>query len=75
MRVSDIISGVIFLALAIFIFVYAQTLPPMPGQRYGAGAFPTLIAFGLGGFSIIMMLQAWRRRAAGIRWEIGRAHV
>jgi putative tricarboxylic transport membrane protein len=40
----------------------------MPGQRYGAGAFPTLIALGLGGFSIIMMVQAWRRRAAGIRW-------
>ena len=68
MRVSDVISGAFFLALAIFIFVYAQTLPPMPGQRYGAGAFPTLIALGLGGFSILMMAQAWRRRAAGMRW-------
>jgi putative tricarboxylic transport membrane protein len=65
--VSDVISGAIFLALAIFIFVYAQTLPPMPGQRYGAGAFPTLIALGLGGFSLLMIVQAWRRRA-GTRW-------
>jgi putative tricarboxylic transport membrane protein len=68
MRVSDVISGALFLALAIFIGVYAQTLPPMPGQRYGAGAFPTLIALGLGGFSILMMVQAWRKRAPGTRW-------
>ena len=62
MRVSDLVSGALFLALAVFIFVYAQTLPPMPGQRYGAGAFPTLIALGLAAFSLLMMLQAWRRR-------------
>ena len=67
MKVSDVISGAIFLALAVFILIYAQTLPPMPGQRYGAGAFPTLIALGLGGFSLMMMAQAWRRRA-GTRW-------
>lgn len=67
MKVSDAISGALFLALAIFIFVYAQTLPPMPGQRYGAGAFPTLIALGLGGFSLLMIVQAWRRRAR-TRW-------
>jgi len=67
MRISDVISGALFLALAIFIFVYAQALPPMPGQRYGAGAFPTLIALGLGGFSLLMIVQAWRRRA-GTRW-------
>ena len=68
MRVSDVISGALFLALAVFIFVYAQTLPPMPGQRYGAGAFPTLIALGLGGFSLLMMVQAWRRRGPDARW-------
>jgi len=68
MKVSDVISGALFLALAIFIGVYAQTLPPMPGQRYGAGAFPTLIALGLGGFSILMMVQTWRKRAPGTPW-------
>lgn len=67
MKVSDVISGALFLALAVFVFVYAQTLPPMPGQRYGAGAFPTLVALGLGGFSLLMIAQAWRRRA-GARW-------
>jgi putative tricarboxylic transport membrane protein len=67
MKVSDVISGALFLALAVFIFVYAQTLPPMPGQRYGAGAFPTLIALGLGGFSLLMIVQGWRRRA-GTPW-------
>jgi len=68
MRVSDVISGALFLALAVFIFVYARTLPPMPGQRYGAGAFPTLIALGLGGFALLMIVQAWRRRAPGTHW-------
>ncbi len=67
MKVSDVISGALFLALAVFIFVYAQTLPPMPGQRYGAGVFPTVIALGLGGFSLLMMVQTWRQRA-GTRW-------
>lgn len=67
MKVSDVISGAFFLALSIFILVYAQTLPPMPGQRYGAGAFPTVIALGLGGFSLVMMFQAWRTRQ-GTRW-------
>lgn len=68
MKVSDVVSGALFLALAIFIFVYAQALPPMPGQRYGAGAFPTLIALGLGGFALLMMMQAWRQRAPNTRW-------
>jgi putative tricarboxylic transport membrane protein len=67
MKVSDVISGAILFALATFIFVYAQTLPPMPGQHYGAGAFPTLIALGLGGFSLLMIVQGWRQRA-GTRW-------
>jgi putative tricarboxylic transport membrane protein len=68
MRFSDIITGAFFLALAVFIFVYAQTLPPMPGQRYGAATFPTVVALGMGGFSLLLIGSAIRRRAGGIRW-------
>jgi len=68
MKVSDALSGAIFLALAIFIFVYSTGLPPMPGQRYGAGAFPIVIALGLGGFSLLQIVQTLRRRAPGTPW-------
>jgi putative tricarboxylic transport membrane protein len=68
MRVNDAISGAVFLALAAAIFVYALNLPPMPGQRYGAGTFPIVIAVGLGGFSLILIVQGLRRRAPGMRW-------
>lgn len=68
MKVSDALSGAIFLALAIFIFVYAMRLPPMPGQQYGAGAFPIVIALGLGGFSLLQIVQTLRRRAPGTPW-------
>ena len=67
MKLNDMLSGAFFLALAAAIFVYAVGLPAMPGQRYGAGTFPVVIAAGLGGFSLLMMYQAWRRRGAGFR--------
>jgi putative tricarboxylic transport membrane protein len=68
MRANDAISGALFLALAAFIFVYALELPPMPGQRYGAGTFPIVIAGGLALFSLILIVQALRRRVPGARW-------
>jgi putative tricarboxylic transport membrane protein len=68
MRVNDAISGALFLALAAAIFVYALNLPPMPGQRYGAGTFPIAIAGGLALFSAILIVQALRRRVPGTRW-------
>jgi putative tricarboxylic transport membrane protein len=68
MKVSDVVSGAIFMALAVFIFAYARTLPPMPGQQYGASAFPTVIAAGLFGFSLILAGRAWSTQRAGTTW-------
>lgn len=68
MRLNDILTGAIFFALAAAIFVYALGLPAMPGQRYGAGTFPVVIAAGLGGFSLLLMIQAWRKRTTEFRW-------
>ncbi|MGH7003810.1 MAG: tripartite tricarboxylate transporter TctB family protein, partial [Alphaproteobacteria bacterium] len=67
-KLNDALSGAIFLALAIFIFVYAIALPPMPGQRYGAGTFPVVLALGMGGFSLLLIVQALRRRMPDTRW-------
>jgi putative tricarboxylic transport membrane protein len=62
-RVNEAIAGAILLAIAIAIGAYARMLPPMPGQEYGAGAFPTLIAVGLAACSLVLIAQgarAWR---------------
>ncbi len=68
MRINDAVIGAVLTALAIFILVYAQLLPPMLGQPYGAGAFPTVVAVGLGAFSILLAIKAWRVRTPDTRW-------
>jgi putative tricarboxylic transport membrane protein len=67
MKFNDAITGAALFALAVFIGVYGYLLPPMPGQPYGAGAFPITIAIGLGTFSLVLVVQALRRRQAGTR--------
>lgn len=68
MKFNDAVIGVALLALAVFIGVYGYRLPPMPGQPYGAGAFPITIALGLGAFSLVLAVQAIRVRGAGTKW-------
>lgn len=68
MRLNDAIIGALFLALALFIGIYGYRLPPMPGQPYGAGAFPIVIALGLGGFSLILLIRGLRARTAATSW-------
>src|SRR5690242_5944352 len=66
MKVNDMVVAAVLIAAAIAIFPYARSFPAIPGQPYGAGAFPTLIALGLGTFSAALGWRAWReRRAAG----------
>ncbi len=68
MKANDIIAGAVFFALAAFIFIYALTLPPMPGQRYGAGAYPTVIALAMAGFAVLLIWRALRARTTAMRW-------
>jgi putative tricarboxylic transport membrane protein len=62
MKINDAITGATLFALALFIGAYGYRLPPMPGQPYGAGAFPIAIALGLGAFSLLLAIQALRAR-------------
>jgi putative tricarboxylic transport membrane protein len=64
MKVSDIVSGAAFLLLALAIGIYAQTFPPIRNQPYGAGAFPTVVAVGLGGFSLLLIWRGIQERRA-----------
>jgi putative tricarboxylic transport membrane protein len=68
MKFHDTVLGLAFFALAMFIFAYALTIPPMPGQQYGADVFPRLIATGLGGFSLLLAWRGWRSSAPGAPW-------
>lgn len=67
MKASDLVTGLVLLAAAIAIFAYAQSFPAIPGQPYGAGAFPTVIAIGLGAFSALLAWRGYdaRRRDGG----------
>lgn len=65
MKVNDLVTGLVLFACAVAIFVYAQTFPTIPGQPYGAGAFPTVIAVGLGGFSLLLAWRALQARQSG----------
>lgn len=68
MKLHDLVLGAFLLLLSVFLFVYARTLPPMPGQRYGADVFPILVAAGLGLFSALLMVRGWRARTPDDRW-------
>lgn len=68
MRFHDTVLGLALFALAVFIFGYAMTIPPMPGQEYGADVFPRFIAVGMGGFALVLAWNGWRAREPGWRW-------
>jgi putative tricarboxylic transport membrane protein len=63
MKVNDAVGGGVLLTLAVGIALYARTLPSIPGQQYGAGAFPLVVAAGLGGCGVWLILQGLRVRA------------
>jgi putative tricarboxylic transport membrane protein len=56
MRFNDAVIGLALVLLAGFIAWYVRDFPPMPGQRFGPGLFPKLIAagFALTGFALIV---------------------
>ncbi|ACA18631.1 conserved hypothetical protein [Methylobacterium sp. 4-46] len=60
MRVNDALIGITLLVIAIGVFLYARTLPAIPGQQYGAAAFPMLVAWGLGGCGAMLAVAGAR---------------
>lgn len=69
MKVSDLVTGLVLLAAAVAIFAYARSFPTIPGQPYGAGAFPTVVALGLGAFSALLAWRGYQARRRGGRRE------
>jgi putative tricarboxylic transport membrane protein len=69
MRVNDAITGAVLLAFAIAMFAYARTLPAIPGQEYGAAVFPMLIAIGLAGCGVLLMVAGCRHWQGAVGWN------
>ncbi len=64
MRPSDLITGLVVLAGGLAAAGYAQTFPPMPGQRIGPGLFPTVIGLGLALAGGVLALSGLTQRGA-----------
>ncbi len=67
MKISDTLSGIIIGVCAVIVFVMALSFPPTPGQEYGSGLFPRLIAIGLLICSVCLIVQS-RRRGDKQQW-------
>lgn len=63
MRFSDTMLGAMLLILGIAVTLYARTLPAVPGQQYGAAAFPMLIGLAFVCCALILIVQGLRVRS------------
>jgi putative tricarboxylic transport membrane protein len=65
MRVNDLISGALLIALAAAMIAYTFTFPPFPGQKYGPSLFPRIIGAGMLVCGLLLMIRGRRELAAG----------
>ena len=61
MKKSDYISGLVLLGFAVILFLGAQGLPLRSEFGPGSGLFPVILSVLLALFSLIIIIQAWRR--------------
>jgi putative tricarboxylic transport membrane protein len=62
MKFSDLFVGVLLVLLGGGVLAYGLTLPPMPGQHYGAGLFPILLGICFIGFGARLAYTGWQER-------------
>jgi putative tricarboxylic transport membrane protein len=65
MRVNDLISGALLIALAAAMIAYTYTFPPFPGQKYGPSLFPRILGSGLIVCGLLLMIRGRAELAAG----------
>ncbi len=61
MKINDAIFGAIFALLGAVVLVHVQGFPKIPGQDYGPGIFPGLIAAGLLVCGLLLVVSGLRR--------------
>jgi putative tricarboxylic transport membrane protein len=62
MKINDAIFGVLFAVLGAVVLVHVQSFPKIPGQQYGPGLFPGVIAFGFLVCGILLIVSGVRAR-------------
>ena len=67
MKINDAIFGAIFAVLGIVVLVHVQSFPTIPGQQYGPGLFPGVVAAGFLICGILLIVTGLRNRA-GEAW-------
>ena len=80
MKINDAVFGAVFALLGAVILVHVQSFPKIPGQDYGPGIFPGLIAVGLLVCGVMLVVSGLRQRAshawfAGSDWMRSPGHV
>jgi len=61
-KVNDAIIGSVLMLFAAAVFAYTRTFPSVPGQEYGPGLFPGLIAVGLFASGVALIVKGIRDR-------------
>ena len=80
MKISDAVFGVLLALLGGAILWQVRSFPAIPGQEYGAGVFPGVIASGLVVVGVLLTLSGLRQRATApwlrfADWVGSRRHV
>lgn len=63
MKVNDALTGAALIVFGLVVLWHVQAFPTIPGQRYGAGLFPGLIAVGLAACGAMLVVRGARSRA------------
>jgi putative tricarboxylic transport membrane protein len=69
MRLNDALLGGLLIVLAAALAFVARGFPAVPGQDYGAAAFPTLIAAGFAGCGLVLIGSGLKHRAPLVEWH------
>lgn len=63
MKLNDAVFGVLFAGLGAFVLWQVRGFPAIPGQEYGAGAFPGLVGAGFVAVGAVLVVLGSRQRA------------
>lgn len=71
MKLNDAVFGLLLVLLGAAVLFVVQGYPRIPGQQVGPALFPGLIACGLCGGGVVLMVRGWRERATSpwLEWE------
>ena len=71
MKFNDAVFGAVLLLLGVAVLMHVPSFPPIPGQKYGPGMFPGLVAAGLAVCALLLIVGGLRRRATSPWFEGG----